>query len=301
MSQHPAIEITDLHRSFGKTDAVRGVNITVAKGRCYGLFGRNGAGKTTTIKCLLNLLRPHSGSVRIFGMDPQRHEVAVKSRLAYVPDSVGFHAWMRVTDVLEYFASFRKHWNANLQSELIERFRLDPGQKANDLSKGQKMQLALIAAVCPEPDLLLLDEPTTGLDPIARREFMESVIGAYQDAAPGERTIFVSTHLIAEFEGLIDEFTIVDEGRDILTMESDAARKRFIKARARFTDEAPDFQSAGVIQQRRDGRELELILNGNRERIMAEIRALNPIDITEEALSLEEIFLTARNAKDIPS
>ena len=298
MNETPAIEIRDLHRSFGRTDAVLGLNLSVAKGRCYGLFGRNGAGKTTTIKCLLNLLRPHSGSVKLFEMDPRRHEVEVKSRLAYVPDTVGFHHWMRVADVLEYFASFRERWNLDLQAQLIERFRLDPAHKANDLSKGQKMQLALIAAVCPEPDLLLLDEPTTGLDPIARREFMESVIGAYQDAAPGERTILVSTHLITEFEGLIDEFTIVEAGKDILTMESDAARERFVKARMRFGDEAPNFQSDGVLQQRREGRELELILNGDRKRVMTEIRALNPVDIVEESLSLEEIFLISNRLKE---
>lgn len=298
MSQQPAIEIDDLHRSFGKTDAVRGLNLSVAKGRCYGLFGRNGAGKTTTMKCMLNLLRPQAGSVRIFGMDPQRHEVAVKSRLAYVPDTVGFHHWMRVQDVLKYFASFRERWNLELQAELIGRFRLDLNQKANDLSKGQKMQLALVSAVCPEPDLLLLDEPTTGLDPIARREFMESVIGAYQDAAPSERTILVSTHLITEFEGLIDEFTIVEAGKDILTMESDAARERFVKVRIRFSEEAPDFKAAGILQQRREGRELELILNGDRTQVMAEVRALNPVDIAEKSLSLEEIFLVSNRLQE---
>src|SRR5271168_138022 len=103
------IEIHDLSRRYGRHDAVNGLSLNVRAGKCYGFFGRNGAGKTTTIKCLLNLLRPTSGSVRVFGLDPQRHEVAVKSRLAYVPDMVAFYPWMTVRDTLAYFASFRKH------------------------------------------------------------------------------------------------------------------------------------------------------------------------------------------------
>ena len=108
------------------------------------------------------------------------------------------------------------------------------GQKTSHLSKGQRTQLALITAICPEPDLLVLDEPTSGLDPIVRREFIQTVIGAYQDGDPGRRTVFVSTHLISEFEGLIDEFTIIDRGRDVLTLDADAARERYQKIHARF-------------------------------------------------------------------
>ena len=105
------IDVDGLVRRFGRTDAVNGLNLRVQPGRCYGFFGRNGAGKTTTIKCLLNLLRPTSGGVRLFGLDPARHEVAVKSRLAYVPDNVAFYPWMTVRDTLDYFASFRARWN----------------------------------------------------------------------------------------------------------------------------------------------------------------------------------------------
>ncbi|HKI68926.1 MAG TPA: ABC transporter ATP-binding protein, partial [Verrucomicrobiae bacterium] len=177
---HPAIEITGLTRSYGKIEAVHDLNLTVPAGRCYGFFGRNGAGKTTTIKCLLNLLRPQSGAVRVFGLDPQKEEIAVKSRLAYVPDAVAFYPWMTVRSTLEYFASFRAHWNRGIEDDLLRRFGLNPDQKASTLSRGQKTQLALITAVCPEPELLVLDEPTSGLDPIVRREFIEAVIGAYQ-------------------------------------------------------------------------------------------------------------------------
>src|SRR5687768_4787155 len=224
----PVIEIKNLVRRYGQNDAVNGLNLRVTPGRCYGFFGRNGAGKTTTIKCLLNLLRPTSGEVRVFGMDPAKEEVAVKSRLAYVPDQVAFYPWMSVRDVLNYFASFRQKWNEALDEKLLAQFNLDPAQRAATLSKGQKTQLALITAVCPEPDLLVLDEPTSGLDPIVRREFIQTVIGAYQEGGEA-RTIFVSTHLISEFEGLIDEFTIVENGREVLTLESDLARERYRK------------------------------------------------------------------------
>jgi ABC-2 type transport system ATP-binding protein len=230
MTQHtPVIEIRSLVRRFGRHDAVNGLSLRVQPGRCYGFFGRNGAGKTTTIKCLLNLLRPTSGTVRVFGLDPRHDEVAVKSRLAYVPDNVAFYPWMTVRDVLDYTASFRVQWNRETEANLLSRFRLDPGRKTNGLSKGQRTQLALVAAICPEPELLVLDEPTSGLDPIVRREFIQTVIGAYQDGDPDRRTVFVSTHLISEFEGLIDEFTIIEGGRELLTLEADAARGRFEK------------------------------------------------------------------------
>ena len=228
--QNPVIEIRNLVRRYGHTDAVNGLSLSVPAGRCYGFFGRNGAGKTTTIKCLLNLLRPTSGEVRLFGLDPERNEVDVKSRIAYVPDHVAFYPWMTVRDALAYFASFRKRWNGDVERSLLEQFRLDPKHKTSHLSKGQRTQLALIIAISAEPDLLILDEPTSGLDPIVRREFIRTVIGTYQDGDPGRRTVFVSTHLISEFEGLIDEFTIIDRGREVLTLDADAARARHEKS-----------------------------------------------------------------------
>ena len=158
------------------------------------------------------------------------HEMDVKSRLAYVPDHVAFYPWMTVRGALGYFASFRPKWNNETERALLEQFRLDPRQKTSHLSKGQRTQLALVIAICPEPELLILDEPTSGLDPIVRREFIRTVIGAYQDGDPGRRTVFVSTHLISEFEGLIDEFTIIDRGREVLTLDADAARARHEKS-----------------------------------------------------------------------
>jgi ABC-2 type transport system ATP-binding protein len=287
-------ESVQRRRRYGKLEAVHGLNLRVRSGQCYGFFGRNGAGKTTTIKCLLNLLRPHSGSVRVFGLDPGREEVAVKARLAYVPDTVAFYPWMSVRDALDYFASFRKHWNRQLESDLLARFELKQDQKASALSKGQKTQLALVTAVCPEPELLILDEPTSGLDPIVRREFIETVIGAYQSGDPERRTVFVSTHLISEFEGLIDEFTIIEQGRELMTMAADDARQRFKRIQARFAEPPGKVHFPGALDVKQSGREIEILANGNSESLIAELRSRNPEELKCESLSLEEIFVASR-------
>ncbi len=295
----PIIEIQNLSRRYGRLDAVNGLTLSVRPGKCYGFFGRNGAGKTTTIKCLLNLLRPDAGAVRVFGLDPRQDEVAVKSRLAYVPDLVAFYPWMTVRETLEYLASFRKHWNRDIEGDLLKRFQLDPKQKASHLSKGQRTQLALIGAICPEPELLVLDEPTSGLDPIVRREFIETVIGAYQSGDPGRRTVFVSTHLISEFEGLIDEFTIIDQGRELLTMAADAARDRFRKIRARFAQPPGRMDLSGALSVKQSGREMEILANGNSEKLMAELKSHSPEELRCEALSLEEIFVASDVLKKV--
>lgn len=287
----PVIEINDLIYAYGPSEAVHGLNLRVEPGRCYGLFGRNGAGKTTTMKCLLNLLRPQGGKVRLFGMDPAKQEVEVKRRLAYVPDAVAFYPWMTVRETLDYLASFRSHWNRQAEHDLLDRFQLDSNQRTSALSKGQRTQVALVAAICPEPELLLLDEPTSGLDPIVRREFIETVIGAYQEGGPGNRTILVSTHLISEFEGLIDEFTIMDHGRNVLTLDADQARSRYQKIHARFSGPAQELSFPGVLHMRRNGRELEIIANGGSAEIVDQLRRLSPESLTSEALTLEEVFV----------
>ena len=233
----------------------------------------------------------------MFGLDPQRDEVAVKSRLAYVPDAVAFYPWMTVRDTLDYFASFRAHWNRDIENDLLKRFGLNLNQKASSMSKGQKTQLALITAICPEPELLVLDEPTSGLDPIVRREFIETVIGAYHATDPDNRTVFVSTHLISEFEGLIDEFTVIEQGRNLLTMNADDARSRFKKISVRFGAAPANLVFAGTLQIKQNGRSAEILVNGNSEKLMAELQSLHPEDLRCELLSLEEIFVASKTLR----
>jgi ABC-2 type transport system ATP-binding protein len=295
MSKAPtaAVEIESLAYAYGRTEAVHDLSLNIKPGLCYGLFGRNGAGKTTTMKCLLNLLRPQRGRVRVFGLDPQKDEVEVKRRLAYVPDQVAFYPWMTVRETLDYLASFRERWNQKSERDLLDRFRLDPNQRTAGLSKGQRTQVALIAAVCPETELLVLDEPTSGLDPIVRREFIETVIGAYQESSPGNRTILVSTHLIAEFEGLIDEFTIIDGGRSVLALAADEARARYQKIRVRFAQSPPELDLSAALRVRRSERELDLVVNGGGPELLEMLRRHNPEALSIESLTLEEIFVAA--------
>lgn len=298
-ASEPVIHVQNLTRRYGHAEAVNGLNLVVPKGRCYGLFGRNGAGKTTTIKCMLNLLRPTSGSITIFGLESSRDEMAIKSRLAYVPDAVAFYPWMRVEETLRYLASFRQRWNEEMQSDLLRRFSLDRQKKVTALSKGERMQLALIGAICPEPELLILDEPTSGLDPLVRREFIQTVIGAYQDGNPGHRTILVSTHLISEFEGLIDQFTIMEKGKAVLTMEADEGREHFKRIRARFKGDPPALSFAEAVMMDRQGRDVEMVVHSNSARIESHLQSFSPELLSSESLTLEEIFLmTVRREKE---
>ncbi len=290
-SNDTAIEIKGLIRGYAKTDAVQGLSLNVAPGQCYGFFGRNGAGKTTTIKCLLNLLRPHEGSVRLFGMDPKRDDVSIKSRLSYVPDHVPVYPWMTIQQYFEFLASFRKHWNTELENQLIDQFGLDHARKVDQLSRGERVQVALIGALCPEPELLILDEPTSGLDPVIRREFIRTIIGTYQDADPENRTVFVSTHLISEFEGLIDEFTIIDHGKEILTANTEVARSRYRRLRSRFKTEPPKIENEAIAKTSVEGRELDLTVIDKADEVKALINQHQPLEIKEESLTLEDIFL----------
>ena len=295
-SPSPVIQIENLAYAYGAAEAVHDLSLSVQPGRCYGLFGRNGAGKTTTMKCLLNLLRPQRGQLRVFGLDPAKAEVAVKRRLAYVPDQIAFYPWMTVGETLAYLASFRQRWNEDTERALVAQFGLDLRRKTSHLSKGQRTQLALVAAICPEPDLLVLDEPTSGLDPIVRREFIQTIIGAYQEGDPSRRTVFVSTHLISEFEGLIDEFTIIDQGKEVLTLGADAARERYQKVYARFPAPPAGLDLSGAKLLRQRTREIEVVVNGNASDVVSRLRSHAPEALETEALTLEEIFVTTLQA-----
>jgi ABC-2 type transport system ATP-binding protein len=212
-----AIEVRALHKSFGRTAALAGLDLTVRTGEVHAFLGPNGAGKTTTIRILLGLLRLDSGEVSLLGGDPWRDATALHARLAYVPGDVTLWPNMTGGEIIDLLGRLRgaragragKSSDAKRRDALIERFALDPAKKARAYSKGNRQKVALIAALASEAELLIFDEPTSGLDPLMEEAFRECV----QDERKAGRTVLLSSHILAEAEALSDRVTIIREGR----------------------------------------------------------------------------------------
>lgn len=207
----PTISITGLTKSFGPAKALDGLDLSVNTGEVHGFLGPNGSGKTTTIRILLGLLRADTGSVRMLGGDPWSDAVALHARLAYVPGEVIL--WPGVTggEVIDLMGRLRGGIDPRRRAELLERFDLDPHQKARAYSKGNRQKVALVAALASNAELLLLDEPTVGLDPLKEAEFQRCVAELKQEG----RTVLLSSHILAEVEALCDRVSIIRRGRTV--------------------------------------------------------------------------------------
>lgn len=206
-----AISISGLTKSFGHFKALDGLDLTVAEGEVHGFLGPNGSGKTTTIRVLLGMLRPDSGTVRMLGGDPWRDAVALHGRLAYVPGEVNLWPGITGGEVIDLMGRLRGGIDARRRADLIDRFDLDPRKKARNYSKGNRQKVALIAALASDADLLLLDEPTVGLDPLMEAEFQHCI----EDEKRRGRTVLLSSHILAEVEALCDRVSIIRLGRTV--------------------------------------------------------------------------------------
>jgi ABC-2 type transport system ATP-binding protein len=208
-----AIEVSGLHKSFGKTVALDGLDLSVQAGEVHGFLGPNGAGKTTTIRVLLGLLRADCGTARLLGADAWRDAVALHRRLAYVPGDVTLWPTLTGGEVIDLLGRLRGGLDAKRRDELLERFDLDPTKKARDYSKGNRQKVALVAALASDAELLLLDEPTAGLDPLMEAVFRQI---ADEERSHG-RTMLLSSHILSEVEALCDRVTIIRAGRAVET------------------------------------------------------------------------------------
>jgi ABC-2 type transport system ATP-binding protein len=215
-----AISVSGLVKSFGRTRALDGLDLTVRTGEVHGFLGPNGAGKSTTIRVLLGLLRADAGTVRLLGGDPWRDAVALHRRLAYVPGDVTL--WPNLTggEVIDLLGRLRGGLDPKRRAELLERFELDPRKKGRAYSKGNRQKVGLVAALASDVELLILDEPTSGLDPLMEEVFKEYIT---QDRRNG-RTVLLSSHILAEVEALCDRVTIIRNGRSVETGTLDELR-----------------------------------------------------------------------------
>ena len=213
--------------------ALDGVSFRATAGQVYGLVGANGAGKTTLLKHLLGLLRAATGSVRVFGLDPVRDPVGVLSRVGYLSEERELPEWMRVDELMRYTQAFHPTWDASYARELLESFALDPSKKVKELSKGMRAQAGLIAAVAHRPELLILDEPSSGLDAVVRRDILDAIVRTVADDG---RTVIFSSHLLDEVERMSDHVTLMHQGRVTLSGALDDVRRGYQRSRVRFVE-----------------------------------------------------------------
>ncbi|MER5201776.1 ABC transporter ATP-binding protein [Streptomyces sp. NPDC002825] len=208
-----AISVVGLHKSFGRTHALDGLDLTVETGEVHGFLGPNGAGKSTTIRVLLGLLRADSGAAQLLGRDPWRDAVELHRRIAYVPGDVTLWRNLSGGEVIDLYGRLRGGGGLDKarRAELIERFELDPTKKGRTYSKGNRQKVALVAAFAADVDLLVLDEPTSGLDPLMEEVFQDCV----EEARRQGRTVLLSSHILSEVEALCDRISIVRKGRTV--------------------------------------------------------------------------------------
>lgn len=216
-----AIKTTELRKRFGKQEVLQGLDLSVPKGSVYGLLGRNGAGKTTTIQILMDIIKPTSGSIEVLGWDPQKDSVPLKRRIGYVSENPSLYGWMRVAEIVNYVCELNDLDDRSEAERLIDRFQLDGSAKVSELSRGQAAQVGLVCALAHKPELLILDEPVSGLDAVVRQDFLESIVNVIQEEG---RTVFLSSHLVHELERVADWVGIVDDGQVVVSGEIDQVK-----------------------------------------------------------------------------
>lgn len=279
-----------LSKQFGKKWAVRDLALQVPKGSVFGLLGPNGAGKSTTIHMLMGLLPPTAGRVSVLQMDPHKEDLEVKRRVGYVAEVHGFYEWMTVDDTIRLVRPYYPTWDQVLCRTLLNQFKLNEEDRVGTLSKGQRAKLALLLAIAYHPELLILDEPTGGLDPAARRNFIETILAEFQEEG---KTILVSSHLLNEFSGLLDYVAFVREGQLELVSRLDALQQKTKRARLLFRDAAPTgLQIEGTRLGTVNGREAQLTCRAfDPETTLDALKATGAEQVIVEDMTLEDIFV----------
>jgi len=289
------VMIKNLSRRYGKTQALDNVSLSVERGYVYGLVGANGQGKTTLIKHILGLLRAQEGSVRVFGKDPVAEPVEVLRNIGYLSEERDLPEWMQVGELQRYTAAYHPNWDAQYAQELVQTFRLPLERKIKQLSKGMRAQAGLIAAVAHRPELLLLDEPSTGLDAVVRKDILNSIIRAVADDG---RTAIFSSHLLDEVEMMSDYILMIDNGQLVLEGELDEIKEKHQHVVFTASDSLLSGKLDCLLSSEQHGTSWVATAAGSREQIQQKLGELGAeIDSLRNA-SLQEIFV-ARAGRDM--
>jgi ABC-2 type transport system ATP-binding protein len=281
--------VHDLSRRFRRKTALDGITLEVPRGQVFGLVGENGAGKTTLIKHILGLLKAQTGTVRVFGLDPVADPENTLSRIGYLSENRDMPAWMRVRELILFTQSFYPDWDAAYAEELRQTFNIDPATKVRDLSRGQRAQAGLLLALAHRPDLLLLDEPSSGLDAVVRRDILGAVIRTVADEG---RTVLFSSHLLDEVEYVADQIAILHEGRIVESgplNDIKAAHTVFTLHFATLPATPPRLESA--LSCEGSGNEWTFLCKGGPDLAERAAAQLGATVAEKEAPTLEDIFV----------
>ncbi|MFP4115147.1 MAG: ABC transporter ATP-binding protein [Spirochaetales bacterium] len=290
MDQH-AIETHDLTVHYGRHRGIRDVNLTVSKGEVFGFLGPNGAGKTTTQRVLLDVIRPTSGSATVFGLDSRTQGREVRKRVGYLPGDLSLYETMTARDYLKTMASLETRIvDRGYLRALCDRLGLDPTRKISEYSRGNRQKVGIVSAFMSRPDLLILDEPTTGLDPLVQRTVLDLV----REAKSEGRTVFFSSHILQEVQSVCDRVGIIRAGELVETEGVEALTgRRFTRLRVTLrTEPSPDaFAMNGVTELSRTGTSVLLEVREHLEDVVRKALELGIDDLSTQQVTLEEVFL----------
>jgi ABC-type multidrug transport system ATPase subunit len=286
------IETRELRKSFKGQAALAGLNLEVPVGSIFGFLGRNGAGKTTTIKVLMGLLKRDSGDGRVFGLPVGGESIGIeiRRRLGFVTEDKELYPYMTVAQIIRFTRSFFPKWRDDLEQRYLKLFDLPPNRKIPDLSKGMRSKLMLLLGISHGAELLILDEPTDGLDPVAVRDMLRELVAI--SAAEGT-TIFFSSHQLEEVEQIADRVCIIDRGTAVVTGSLDDLKTQYQRLRIVFAEElpAPIHWGEGADHIRQEGRTVEILVSRNVDALVNQARSLPGASVERLPVTLKEIFL----------
>jgi ABC-2 type transport system ATP-binding protein len=286
----PIVDIRRVTRQFGDKTALDDLSLSVPRGGVFGLIGGNGAGKTTLIKHILGMLKAQRGTVEVFGLDPVQNPVGTLGRIGYLSEERDLPDWMRVGELMRYTQAFFPNWDEKYAEELRDAFDLDRKAKVKTLSRGQRARAGLLVALAHRPELLVLDEPSSGLDPVVRRDILGAIIRTIADEG---RTVLFSSHLLDEVERVADRIAIIHQGRILLTASMDEIKEQHRRVTLRFSqvlDRPPAL--VGTLSTTGNGNEWTYVCSGERAQLRSAAEAIGATVVDDEALSLDEIFVS---------
>lgn len=283
------VQIERVTRRFGSTTALDDVSLSIPRGTVFGLVGVNGAGKTTLIKHVLGLLQAQTGRVRVFGIDPVGDPVGVLSKIGYLSEERGLPDWMRIDELLHYNRAFYQNWDDQYAEELRQTFELDPAKKVKQLSKGQRARTGLLVALAYRPEILVLDEPSSGLDPIVRHDILAAIIRTISEEG---RTVLFSSHLLDEVDRVCDHVTMIDQGRVVLCGELDQIKGSYHRITVNFdTSQSRPPTIAGALNWKGGRHEWTAVCNGQSDSLQSTVSEAGARIVAQRAASLDEIFV----------